>query len=132
MCSADRTTYWKVIEMSKRVPGAKTLAEVRATLTPAQRTAVKRRAKELEAEELTLSDLRKAQEITQVELAKQLGVKQSSISQIENSGDLYLSTLRKHIEAMGGELSLMARFPNRPPVSIVGFNDLSDAEKKRA
>jgi transcriptional regulator with XRE-family HTH domain len=80
---------------------------------------VKRRVKEMEAEELSLSDLRKAREITQVELAQQLKMTQGSVSQIENASDLFLSTLRKHVAAMGGELTLLAKFPNRPPVSII-------------
>jgi predicted transcriptional regulator len=103
---------------ARRVAGAKTLAEIDATFTPAQRALVKRRMKQLEQEELTLADLRKAYRITQVDLAKRLGVKQASVSQVENSTDLYLSTLRKHIEAMGGELALTAKFPNRSPVAI--------------
>ncbi|MFM9864081.1 MAG: helix-turn-helix domain-containing protein [Micropepsaceae bacterium] len=102
----------------KLVAGAKTLAEIDATFSPAQRTAIKRRMKQLEHEELTLADLRKAYRITQVDLAKKLGVRQASVSQVENSTDLYLSTLRKHIEAMGGELALTAKFPNRPPVVV--------------
>lgn len=104
--------------MTKRVAGAKTLAEIDATFTPAQRAAIKRRMKQLAQEELTLADLRKAYRITQVDLAKKLGVRQATVSQVENSTDLYLSTLRKHIEAMGGELELTAKFPNRPPVAI--------------
>ena len=102
----------------KRVAGAKTLAEIDATFTPAQRAAIKRRVKQLAQEELSLADLRKAYRITQVELAKKLGVRQATVSQVENSTDLYLSTLRKHIEAMGGELALTAKFPNRPPVEV--------------
>ena len=102
----------------KRVAGAKTLAEIDATLTPAQRAAVKRRVKQLAQEELSLADLRKAHRITQIELAKKLGVRQATVSQVENSADLYLSTLRKHIEALGGELALTAKFPNRPAVAV--------------
>ena len=117
--------------MSNRVAGAKTLAEVRAALKPAQRKAIKARVRELAAEEVTLGALRKAQAITQAVLAKRLKVNQSAISQIESSSDLFLSTLRKHIEAIGGELSLVVRLPNRPPVSLIGF-ELANSEKKRA
>ena len=102
----------------KHVAGAKTLAEIDATFTPAQRAAIKRRMKQLKQEELTLADLRKAYRITQVDLAKKLGVRQATVSQVENSTDLYLSTLRKHIEAMGGELALTAKFPNRQPIAV--------------
>lgn len=102
----------------QKVAGAKTLAEMKAKLTPAQRAAVKKRMKVLAQEEMTLADLRKAQHITQAALAQKLGVRQATVSQVESSIDLYLSTLRKHIEAMGGELTLMAQFPDRPPVVI--------------
>ena len=104
--------------MRQKVAGAKTLAQMKAKLTPAQRAAVKREAKILAHEELTLADLRKAQHFTQAALAQKLGVKQATVSQVESSADLYLSTLRKHIEAMGGELTLTAQFPDRPPVVI--------------
>lgn len=102
----------------RKVAGAKTLAEVMAKLSPERRAAINKRAKTLAQEEMTLADLRKAQSITQASLARKLGVNQSSVSQVEGSTDLYLSTLRKHIEAMGGELTLTASFPNRPPVVI--------------
>jgi DNA-binding XRE family transcriptional regulator len=102
----------------RKVAGAKTLAEMKAKLTPAERAAVKKRVAVLAQEEMTLADLRKAQNITQAALAQKLGIKQATVSQVESSIDLYLSTLRKHIEAMGGELTLMAQFPNRPPVVI--------------
>lgn len=106
--------------MAKRqkVAGAKTLAEMKAKLPPERRAAIKERMKILAQEELSLADIRKAQHITQVALAQKLGVKQATVSQVESSTDLYLSTLRKHIEAMGGELTLTAQFPNRPPVVI--------------
>ena len=102
----------------KTVAGAKTLAQMKAKLTPARRAAINKRMKILAQEELTLADLRKAQNITQASLAQKLGVNQSTVSQVESSTDLYLSTLRKHVEAMGGELTLTARFPDRAPVVI--------------
>ena len=102
----------------KTVAGAKTLAQMKAKLTPARRAAINKRMKILAQEELTLADLRKAQNITQASLAQKLGVNQSTVSQVESSTDLYLSTLRKHVEAMGGELTLTARFRDRAPVVI--------------
>lgn len=119
--------------MAKRVAGAKTLAEIKASLTPAQRAKLAKRVAELELEEMSLADLRKAQDITQTALAEALGVKQATVSQVESSTDLYLSTLRKHVEAMGGELTLTAKFKNRPPVAISGFvrGDAAGLPKKR-
>ncbi len=119
--------------MSKQVAGAKTLAQIKATLTPAQRAKLAKRVAELALEEMSLSDLRKAQNITQAALAEALGIKQATVSQVETNTDLYLSTLRKHVEAMGGKLTLTATFKNRPPVAIAGFlcDKATDLLKKR-
>lgn len=80
----------------------------------------KRRAKiEARAAELaTLKDLRQAVERTQEELASILGVGQDTISRLEQRSDMLLSTLKRYVEAMGGTLDLVARFPNRPPMVI--------------
>lgn len=67
----------------------------------------------LEAEyQRTLSQLRHARRLTQNQLAAALGVSQAQVSRIENQADLYLSTLRSYVEAMGGELQLRAVFPD--------------------
>lgn len=70
---------------------------------------------------MTLRELRKARKLTQVRLARKLGVTQDSVSRLEKRSDLLLSTLRKTIEAMGGNLSLIAEFPDRPPVVLSGI-----------
>jgi hypothetical protein len=62
--------------------------------------------------EMPLQDLRRARAVTQVELAKAMGTSQGEISKIEQRADLYLSTLREYVDAMGGELELVARFPD--------------------
>ena len=93
---------------------AKKLDELLASL-PAQRQAkIEARALEL----ANLKDLRLAVEQTQVQLAQMLGVRQEAISRLEKRSDMLLSTLRQYIEGMGGELELVAKFPNRPPVRI--------------
>jgi DNA-binding XRE family transcriptional regulator len=90
-------------------------------LSPAQRKKVEARAAQLIAEEMTLRELRKARKLTQVRMAKQLGITQDSVSRLEKRSDLLLSTLRKTVEAMGGNLSLVAEFPDRPPVVLAGI-----------
>ncbi len=90
-------------------------------LSPAQRKKVEARAAQLIAEEMTLRELRKARKLTQVRMAKQLGITQDSVSRLEKRSDLLLSTLRKTVEAMGGSLSLAAEFPTRPPVVLSGI-----------
>lgn len=83
-----------------------------------RRKKVERRAAELMAEEMTLRDLRKARKLTQVRMAKSLGITQDSVSRLEKRSDLLLSTLRKTVEAMGGTLLLVAKFPDHPPVVL--------------
>jgi DNA-binding XRE family transcriptional regulator len=90
-------------------------------LSPAQRKKVEARAAELIAEEMTLRELRKARKLTQVRMAKALGITQDSVSRLEKRSDLLLSTLRKTIKAMGGNLTLIAEFPDRPPVALSGI-----------
>ncbi len=90
-------------------------------LSAARRKNVESRVTELLAEEMTLRDLRKARKLTQVGLAKQLRITQDSVSRLEQRSDLLLSTLRKTVEAMGGNLSLVAEFPDRAPVVLSGI-----------
>src|SRR6266404_959677 len=105
-------------------------------LSPAQRKKVEARAAQLIAEEMTLRELRKARKLTQVRMAKALGITQDSVSRLEKRSDLLLSTLRKTVRAMGGNLSLIAEFPDREPVVLSGIaedeSDLTGAGRKRA
>ena len=93
------------------------------SLSPARRKKVEARAAELIAEEMTLRELRKARKLTQVRVAKKLGITQDSVSRLEQRSDLLLSTLRKTVEAMGGSLSLVAEFPDRAPVVLAGISE---------
>ena len=90
-------------------------------LSPDQRKKVEARAAELIAEEMTLRELRRARKLTQVRMARALGINQDSVSRLEKRSDLLLSTLRKTVEAMGGNLSLVAKFPDRGPVVLSGI-----------
>ena len=98
-------------------------------LSPAQRKKVDARAAELIAEEMTLRELRKARKLTQVRMAKALGVTQDSVSRLEKRSDLLLSTLRKTVEAMGGSLSLVAEFPDHTPVVLTGIAEEDPSSK---
>lgn len=110
----------------------KTYEELMAELSTERRARVKTRASELIAGEKSLRDLRQARQLTQQRMAKRLGVKQHSISRLEQRSDMLLSTLRDYIGKMGGELELTARFPDREPVRIKGFADLSGTSKSRS
>ena len=90
-------------------------------LNPDQRKKVEARAADLMAEEMTLRELRHARKLTQVRIAKKLGITQDSVSRLEKRSNLLLSTLRKTVEAMGGTLSLVAEFPDRAPVVLSGI-----------
>ena len=96
----------------------RTLKDVIGKLTPARQQKIEARARELIAEELTLQDIRKAQKLTQEQMAKALNIGQDSISRLEKRSDMMLSTMRSYVEAMGGSLELVARFPKRAPVII--------------
>jgi transcriptional regulator with XRE-family HTH domain len=101
-------------------------------LSPALRKKVEARAAELIGEEMTLRELRKARKLTQVRMAKALGVTQDSVSRLEKRSDFLLSTLRKTVQAMGGSLSLVAEFPDRPPVVLSGISEDETSVKLRA
>ena len=62
-------------------------------------------------EEMPLAELRQARQFTQQQIAQSLKIKQASVSKMESQTDMYLSTIRKYIEAMGGELEIIAKFP---------------------
>ncbi len=95
--------------------------DVIAGLDSAERRKVEEMAAELIAEEMTLRELRKARALTQASVARELGISQDAISRLEKRSDLLLSTLRRTVEAMGGRLSLIARFPDQPPVELAGI-----------
>jgi DNA-binding XRE family transcriptional regulator len=89
---------------------AKKFSELRASMTPAARARSDAKAKVMLAE-MPLNELRQARGLSQKMLADVLHVQQPSIAKIEKRTDMYLSTLRSHIEAMGGQLDIVARFP---------------------
>jgi DNA-binding XRE family transcriptional regulator len=103
----------------------KTLDEMLDALPASRRKKIDKRFAELVAEEMTMRDLRKARKITQVQLAKKLGVKQEQVSRSEKRVDIHLSTLKRSVEAMGGTLTLIAQFPDGAPVKLTGFSDLN-------
>jgi len=105
---------------------AKSLKEKMALLMPERREQIELMTAELIAEEKTLRDLRQALSLTQERMAETLGIGQESISRLEKRSDLLISTLGSYVKAMGGELRLVAEFPNRPPVVLKGLLSMSD------
>jgi predicted transcriptional regulator len=74
--------------------------------------------------EMPLNELRHARGLSQKMLAEALHIQQPAIAKLERRTDMYLSTLRSHIEAMGGHLEIVARFPDGA-VRINHFGDLA-------
>jgi predicted transcriptional regulator len=99
----------------------KTISQKMTNFSARRRKKIQVRAAGLIGEEMTLQELRRARKITQVRLAKALGISQDGVSRLEKRSDLLLSTMRKSVEAMGGNLSLVAEFPDRKPVILSGI-----------
>jgi hypothetical protein len=102
-----------------------------ARLPASERRRIEARAKELIAEEMSLQDLRRAVGKTQTAVARRLKVGQDAVSKLETRSDMYISTLRGFIEAMGGELELVAQFPDRPPVRLEELGTLAPRRRSR-
>ena len=66
---------------------------------------------------------RKARQLTQVSVARQFGICLDGVSRLQQRSDLLLSPLRRTVEAIGGNLTLIATFPDRPPVEPSGIAD---------
>ena len=99
----------------------KNLDRIRKEITLARGRRIKARAAEIMAEEMTRQQLRRARKLTQVRMAKKLGMSQDGVSRLEKRTDVLLSTLRGYVEALGGKLSLVAEFPDRSPVILSGI-----------
>jgi transcriptional regulator with XRE-family HTH domain len=106
-----------------------TLEEILNEMSPERRARIDELAAEMRVE-MNLRELRHQQRLTQARLSKKLKIGQEGVSRIEKRSDLYLSTLRSYIEGVGGELTLMVKFPDGPPVLLTGFGE--NAESKKA
>jgi transcriptional regulator with XRE-family HTH domain len=107
---------------------AKTLSEVMKGLPKARRQRIEAETAREVAEIMSLRDVRKAFHKSQESVAKALDMEQESVSRIERRADLLLSTMRKYVAAMGGDLKLIAEFPDRPPIQIDTLGALSERE----
>jgi hypothetical protein len=102
-----------------------------AKLPEEDRRAIAERTAELIAEEATLRQVRGARERSQAAVAQELHINQAAVSKLERRTDMYLSTLRGYIEAMGGKLEIIARFPEHV-VRITQFEALDPEHPPRA
>jgi hypothetical protein len=101
--------------------GRHSIEELRERLSPERRAEIDARIKE-ELLKMALADVRKAMLTTQVDLAERMGRAQGNISEMEHRSDMFISTLREYICALGGELEIRARFPGDVEVLITQFD----------
>ncbi len=101
---------------------AKKFEQLRAKMSPGARAIADKKAQAMLAE-MPLNELRQARGLSQKNLAEALHIQQPAIAKMEKRTDMYISTLRSHIEAMGGKLEVLASFPEGT-VEINNFSDL--------
>jgi transcriptional regulator with XRE-family HTH domain len=104
---------------------AKKFSELRNQMSPEARSKADELTREMLAE-MPLQELRRARHLSQEQLAEILQVRQATISKLERRTDMYISTLRSYIQAMGGDLEITARFPDGD-IRINQFADLGEA-----
>ncbi|GHV26097.1 transcriptional regulator [Spirochaetia bacterium] len=97
-------------------------SELEAKMSPESRAESERLFRKALAE-MPLGELRNARGLTQEMLAETLHVQQPAVAKIERRTDMYISTLRSHIRAMGGELEITAKFPDGV-VKITNFSQI--------
>jgi predicted XRE-type DNA-binding protein len=110
----------------------RSLDDVIASLPEARRARVEARAQELKEEVEGLGELRRVAGKAQTEIASILNIKQPSVSKIEKQADMYLSTLRSYVEAVGGQLELIVRLPSRAPLRIERLGDVAESAASAA
>lgn len=103
----------------------RTIDEVMASLPKERQARIKARAAELHREVDGLKALRLLAQRSQEQIAQSLGVKQPSVLKIERQTDLYLSTLRRFVEAAGGTLELRVELPGTGVIHLTGMGELN-------
>jgi DNA-binding XRE family transcriptional regulator len=104
----------------------KSLDEVMQAMPSERRVRIEARTQELLVEVEGLKALRVLAKRSQEQIAQGLGIKQPSVLKIERQTDLYLSTLRRFVEAAGGTLELRIQLPGTGVLSLTGMGELSD------
>jgi transcriptional regulator with XRE-family HTH domain len=115
----------------KRKDGYLTLDGFMQRFSRRERAEIETGARRLAAEMTTFTKLRKARKLTQVQVAKRLGIAQENVSRIEKRSDMLVSTLRGYVQAMGGDLRLMAFFPGGDAIEV-SFEDLRGTGKTKS
>lgn len=98
---------------------ARNFKELRDKMSPQSQARSKAKARQLMAE-MVLAEIRRESDMTQSELAKAMGVSQPALSKLESQDDMQISTLRRLIHALGGELEMVVKLPDRT-VKLASF-----------
>src|SRR5580658_887347 len=104
---------------------ARSLNDMLADLPPERQAGVETRYQELKQEIEGLRELRQIAGKAQAEIAAALNIKQPSVSKIEQQADMYLSTLRSYVEAVGGSLELTVKLPPHPALTLHSLGDVA-------
>ena len=106
--------------------GRHSFSELTKDFTPERRQRIAEIKSELLAE-MPLHELRRARALTQGDMAKMLKVNQPAVSKLEQRADIYVSSLRSYIEAVGGKLKIVAEFPEGE-VAITNFSEVGETD----
>jgi hypothetical protein len=109
--------------------GRHRFSELEAGLSPARAARIARMTGEMR-KEMDLAQLRTARRLSQAALGEALHVEQPAIAKLEKRTDMYVSTLRRFVEAMGGRLEIVARFPDHD-LRIRNFHELAERKPIR-
>lgn len=101
--------------------GHRKFAELRNAMSPEARARAEAKAARIRLE-MSLEELRRSLSLSQKTLAEALAVDQPAVAKMEKRSDMYVSSLRRLVEAMGGELDIYARFPEGS-VKISNFTE---------
>ena len=107
---------------------AKKFQNLRDKMSQERRDRIDAMTKDMLAE-MPMHELRRARQLSQEQLADVLEIKQGSVSKLERRTDLYISTLRRYVEAMGGKLTLQARFPEGS-VTITQLGQIEESDNE--
>ena len=108
---------------------ARKFSELRDKLSPAAKVKSEKMTRELLAQ-VPLQELRRARHLSQQTLAASMNIPQSAVSKMERRTDAYVSTLRNYLHAMGGELKIVATFPDGTEVEINQFGDIGEEARE--
>jgi Helix-turn-helix domain len=100
-------------------------------LSSTQRSKAKVHAKTIIASELGLAGLRQTGNLTQSTIGTRLKISQDQVSRLEKRTDILLSTLKKYVSALGGNVHIMVELPGRPPIKLADLTKMADFENRR-